>query len=120
MKLEEFKNLQNVNILLTAKDLINHTPRTLLYGYDIYRNTVHTYLDDNLRIITLKYGYKERPTCLFLTNNHEYVPSKRLYPERCDMEFCKLLISLGINLPFTTFNEEFDCEKEGPFFGEIL
>jgi hypothetical protein len=36
--------------------------------------------------------------------NEDFVPDKRLYPARCDFEFCCALKRLGIDLPFTNFN----------------
>lgn len=43
---------------------------------------------------------------LSVKTNYGYVPDKRLYPEACDFEFCRLLKERGISLPFTVFNSE--------------
>ena len=51
-------------------------------------------------------------------SNRDYVPDKRLYPEKCDYHFCKLLKEKGIDLPFTTFSEGFNWD--GPYCGFTL
>jgi hypothetical protein len=55
-----------------------------------------------------------------IRENEDYIPSKRLYPERCDFEFCKLLKETDVNLPFTTFDAKNAEYKKGPYYGEIL
>lgn len=50
-------------------------------------------------------------------DNFGYVPDKRLYPETCDYEFCKLLKEAGVHLPFTSFNSN---RKEEDFYGFTL
>lgn len=92
--------------LYLAKDLQNKTPRTLLYGYTVDRDTWHVYINYEGHIKTVKYaglaGEVEQihPRC-----NKQYVPNKRLYPAKCDYEFCKLLKEAGVHLPFTTFDK---------------
>lgn len=39
-------------------------------------------------------------------SNQDYIPDKRLYPERCDYAFCKLLKRKGLYLPFTAFKDD--------------
>ena len=38
-----------------------------------------------------------------ILENKHYVPKKRLYPAKCDYEFCRLLKEHGVYLPFTTW-----------------
>lgn len=47
----------------------------------------------------------------------DYIPNKRVYPGKCDLEFCGLLMMKGFRIPFT-FYEEPDCT--GDFNGLIL
>ena len=97
--------------------LQDKTPRTLLYGYTLDRETWHVYLDDAGVIHRVVYhpdlmlshqagGFKE---------NAELIPSKRLYPEHCDYEACVLLAKAGVSLPFTTLSEHI---SEKPFHGK--
>lgn len=112
-ELEFVKNTDKIDELISVKDLLNTKDRTLLYGYTCARETFHVYLKNN-EIHTVMYNndysgdYKKPKDMRELTikSNYDYVPDKRLYPEACDYEFCKLLKERGINLPFTTFNEE--------------
>lgn len=115
---EQFNNeavrVQTVGI----DDLDDRTPRTLLFGYDISRATHHAYIDPvDLQIHVLKYvttGPVGSETVLVLSHTHglsggvsrndQFVPDKRLYPESCDLDFCRLLRKHDVSLPFTTFN----------------
>lgn len=92
--------------IITIDDLKDKSERTLLYGYTTDRTTWHVYLLDG-RITLAVYKYNEAPTCI---DNDTWVPStlvpnKRLYPECCDFEFCCLLKSRGVYLPFTTWQD---------------
>ena len=51
-------------------------------------------------------------------SNRDYVADKRLYPERCDFEFCKRLTEKGIRLPFTVWNEKVNLANA--YFGFTL
>lgn len=95
--------------VLTGQDLGNKTPRTLLWGYTTDRYSFHVYLDEHAVIHKVIYLYDDT-LVLHLTesnieSNEGWVPSKRLYPEACDAEFCRLLIERGLQLPFTAYNE---------------
>ena len=87
--------------------------RTLLYGYTCDRRTFHVYIK-GVKIYTVIYdndysGDKIKPKNIkeiSVKSNYDYIPDKRLYPETCDYQFCKLLKKCDINLPFTGFNEE--------------
>lgn len=87
---------------------------TILYGYDVNRNTVHIYWDDlECKIVVFRYDEYEKTSKAdlvdFLTKDH--LPTKRIYPETCDA-FCTKLIQIrlltvnGYGLPFTTYNEK--------------
>lgn len=117
MNRNEFENLSNMekvrNQVIVGEDL---TPflkdRTLLYGYTCDRSTFHCYLKDmSIYTVVYKEDYTdiENPKhkemrVINVTNNRDYVPDKRLYPECCDYQFCKVLKMKGIELLFTAFN----------------
>lgn len=115
--------------VIGVDQLMNRTPRTLLYGYTCERNTWHVYLDGKGQIHRVLYDSHDQPlfhaagpagACL---DNREYVPDKRLYPESCDYEFSKLLLQAGVNLPFTTFDAEYEQRRlaaHAPFAGKTF
>ncbi len=126
MKLEEFKLLTE-NSLINVNDLHNKEDRTLLYGYTMERSTFHVYLKD-MKIHTVVYntdysGDNPKPKNMIeveVISNHDYIPDKRLYPERCDYEFCKLLKGNNVHsLPFTTFDTDRHIDKSD-FYGFTL
>lgn len=102
--------------ILSADDLVNKTPRTLLFGYTVDRVTWHTYFDGR-RIVTVIYDYFVPVRELEVHSDEDYVPNKRLYVECCDYEFCKLLQDRNIHMTFTTPN--FTREPK-VFYGDIL
>ena len=116
---EEYETLTNTQeslYLITAKDLTNKSDRTLLYGYTCERDTWHVYLKDGV-IYTVVYGFKKNPVECEVTCNSQYIPDKRLYPAKCDLEFCRLLKHAGEYLSFTTYMpDETVCE----YWGAIL
>jgi hypothetical protein len=83
--------------------------RTVLLGYTCDRQTWHVYLH-GAYVHLLVYGarggavfrYEKRYRWLAA----ELVPDKRVYPESTDLDFSRLLISRGVELPFTNFNED--------------
>ena len=125
MTLEELKVIENTNNeLVTDSDLYNLNDRTLLYGYTCDRETLHVYLKDGgIHTVIYKlrgfndgvadYDIRE----VNVKSNEDYVQSKRLYPNACDFEFCKLLKARGIYPSFTTFEDEW-AKKD--FYGTIL
>ena len=123
-ELEVINNVDKIDELISAKDLLNTKDRTLLYGYTCARETFHVYLKNN-EIHTVMYnndysGDYTKPKNmreLAIKSNYGYVPDKRLYPEACDYEFCRLLKENGIYLPFTNFNEN---RPEQDFYGYTI
>lgn len=113
MTKQEFGQIGSIeypkNCLIQSSDLINNTPRTLVYGYDKDRNTYHLYLkhdlfyslwyDSALIEIRCEIGVTE-------IDARHCSPNKRVYPEACDFEFAKLLIQKGVYLTYTFFNEK--------------
>lgn len=120
MNKEQYKKLTTIdsNKIIDAYDLTNMEDRTLLYGYTCERNTWHVYLQKN-RIYTVIYKWNEEPEEWEITHNCQYIPDKRLYPECCDYEFCKLLKEKGFSLPFTIWDD--DNKRENTiYYGKTL
>lgn len=105
---------------LSASDLKDTSNRTLLFGYTCDRETWHVYIKDAM-IYTVCY-YAAAPTLeINVTTDHGYVPDKRLYPARCDYEFCCLLRERGVTLPFTTFDaREIKQLNDNGYYGKTL
>lgn len=127
MTQKEFDILEATNKkdeVISAKVLSNTTDRTLLYGYTCARETFHVYLK-NGEIHTVVYGNDYSGTSkqpknireILVSSNYDYIPDKRLYPEACDYEFCKLLKERNISLLFVAYNENRDVRN---FYGFIL
>jgi len=106
------------DVPVSASYLNNKFDRTLLYGYTCDRYTWHVYLKEG-EIHTVMYMDKKDIQEIQVTSNKGYIPDKRLYPERCDFEFCSLLKSLGCSLPFTIW-KELPSNQRRQFYGETL
>ena len=62
---------------------------------------------------------KKKPIYYYKDSKHilsSLVPNKRVYPETCDIDFCHLLISSGINIPFTIFDE---TREQAKYYGKV-
>lgn len=101
---------------------LDDTTRTLLYGYDAYNadlstQTFHVFQHEG-KLHQVRYkpvAFDKGKVVEATAVSHQVgdtlpvedmVPTKRLYPEMCDFEFCKMLIEKGMTLPFTNFNHE--------------
>lgn len=105
---------------MSAKLLENKTPRTLAYGFTTERKTFHAYLAEDGNVVRVIYDndgllidLKTEADGLLMT---ECVPNKRLYPERCDFEFCQLLMTRQVYLPFTVY----EMLAQTPWYGKKL
>jgi len=94
--------------------------RTLLYGYTCERETFHVYLkDQKTYTVVYKTDYSRGAPMpknmrqIEVNSNRDFVPDKRLYPERCDYHFCRALKERGIDLPFTHWSEEIEPNEKG-------
>lgn len=103
--------------LLTSFDLSNQNDRTLLYGYDVDRNTWHIYLYRSQIYAVMYYLQDGEVSEMKVAVNDDYVPNKRLYPERCDFEFCKLLKRYKVSLPFTNWSDGVEAKV---YYGKLL
>ena len=101
--------------------------RTLIYGYTCERRTFHVYLKD-LKIYVVVYDNdyatgKPAPKNMrqiTVTSNRDFVPDKRVYPERSDFYFCKLLRERGVEIPFTTWSDIEPAPNENGYYGFTL
>lgn len=93
--------------LLRVNDFEDRSDRTLMYGYDVDRRTVHVFMLGGV-IYKSVYSYDEGPVPegKVSWNPAELVPDKRAYPESTDYEFARMMIDRGHALPFTTYSEE--------------
>lgn len=104
-----------------ARDLADQTPRTLAYGYTCEKDTFHVYLaKDGIHKVVYRGG---QPSVMLMHKHEregllptECVPDKRLYPEACDFAFCVLLKTRGVELPFTTWNDQ---RVSRPYHGQL-
>lgn len=127
MKHDEFEYLtrtaHELPEFVSVDDLTNKRDRTLLWGYTPDRASHHVYLKDG-EIHILVYNRFDGLEVLRHKSGHEIdvkddglIPSKRLYPEACDAEFCRILKERGFHLPFTTWDDQ---RQEKDFYGEVI
>lgn len=106
---------QPVNLVALLQD---KTDRTLIWGYTPDRHSFHVYLQD-ATIIRLVYPLDGNPDVQvgadFLPDT--LVPSKRVYPDASDGEFCRILQEHGVHIPFTEFRTDRAAKR---FHGQTL
>lgn len=124
MTLPEYDKYKSHDNLIIVQNLKNKSDRTLLYGYTIDRKTVHLYLKDkefhylvyedytNDNVKTFKYTLLGKE----IKYIYNFIPSKRAYPECCDIEFSYLIKKAGYDIPFTGFNELREVKQ---FYGKL-
>lgn len=129
MSTSRFLNADDVSALthiaaplpvIEADELVDRTPRTLIYGYTTDRNTFHIWFDHGM-IHKAIYHIPAHASPVLISFVAGFsivaataVPDKRIYPERCDLEFCTLIRDRGVRLPFTRYTPPTD---PGPFYG---
>lgn len=105
--------------VISVDMLTSKVPRTLMYGYNCDRDTFHLYLDKDGQFHSLYYKHPNdlasHKAAIELAPD-ECVPNKRVYPERCDFEFCTLLRNAGVEIPFTNFTQR----KENDTFAGLV
>lgn len=100
---------------------VGYGDRTLIYGYTCERLTFHAYVKyAELHVVI--FGPDEYVQSGVELEAARMVPDKRVYPQWCDYDFCKLLISKGVSVPFTNFSEPYEGEKAhfAPYYGDTL
>jgi hypothetical protein len=109
MTKDEFQKIKlTVVDMLCGDDLVDKTPRTLLYGAGYYFDHYFTYFDGEDICICGWDSAGDMPTEIHPNTNDCYIPTSCLRPEYCDFAFCQMLLKLGYTLPFT----------EGCWYGE--
>lgn len=123
MNFTEYNSLTVVESLpnmISVDELTDKSDRTLIYGYDLERNTFHLYLLNNLFYLYI-YSFKKETIVSMSAEGIIDVarcnPSKRAYPEACDYEFSKLVIKYGGHISFTTFNTAREYKQ---FYGDLI
>lgn len=92
---------------------------TLIYGYDVNRNTIHVYVKDG-KFFYLSYPYSLDSNSIssFVSNESipisSLIPSKRVYSDRSLTYLIELLNLLGVSVPLNT-NETGTTLKMGTF-----
>ena len=125
----EYEMLEDIETekerVICAEDLgSNMRDRTLMYGYTCARDTFHVYLKNGeIHIVIYDDDYSNRVKKpknmreVKAESNYDFIPDKRLYPECCDYDFCRLLKLKGIHLPFTCWSEN---NEPKDFYGFTL
>ena len=125
----EYEMLEDIEAekerIICAEDLGPYMrDRTLMYGYTCARDTFHVYLKNGeIHIVIYESDYSnrvEKPKNMIeikAESNYDFIPDKRLHPECCDYDFCRLLKLKGIHLPFTCWSEN-NAPKD--FYGFTL
>lgn len=111
--------LELTKTLIKVGDLKNMNDRTLIWGYDLERNSFHVYMKDDT-LFKVVYSYLDILICSVQGESLDVaacIPSKRIYPEASDLEFCEILMKRGQTLPFTTFDEK---REERQYHGLLL
>ena len=121
LKIMEAHHNRNINADSLKPFLKN---RTLIYGCTSEGLIFHVYLKKmQIHSVTYKMDYstkKPRPINMKeikITSNADYIPDKKIYPEKCDFIFCKVLLDHDVDLPLAPF-----CVNNSPkeFYGFTL
>ena len=127
---ESIEALQGWPIIDVA-ELVDKSDRTLLYGYTVERHTHHVYLKDQfihvlIYVSNFDMSDEKIKDVVFynVDKRHHlkripFLPNKRLYPERCDFDFCKVLIEKGLELSFTNYIANNQFMRPTGFYGLI-
>lgn len=121
-ELEILQQIAPEENLIDISMLADRSDRTLLWGYTCARSSWHVYIGyGDIQLYCYEGIERWRKTIFHKELNkfevEEVIPDKRLYPEACDYEFCKLLKSKGAYLPFTIYQEN---RPYSQFYGEVL
>jgi len=109
--------VEEISKMIGINDLEDKSDRTLLFGYTCERITWHVYIKNKEIIVLLYTPHSEKPEILEVFTNQGYVPNKRLYPARCDFDFCKILKEHGVHCTFTTWEENITEKK---YYGKTM
>lgn len=118
-EMNQLRMITPVNDVVNIQHLNNKEPRTLLFGYDTDRTTIHVYIcpiSNEIRTITYGSYTHNMPRFRIIHSNEDYVPTKRIYPHKSDFEFCKLLAERATPMAFANYE---DSEDE-QFYGKTI
>ena len=114
--LEQIRNV-DVDNAIHVSELMDMSPRTLLFGYNTSGNYIHVYLcaEQFLNVVLTDVSnknviYHNRAVSF---NANEMVPSKRAIPQNTDFEFAVLLAKRGADFTYTIVG---DAEQK-QFYG---
>lgn len=111
-------------IVLSVDDVAAGGDRTLIYGYDLERDTIHVYLKDGeIHYVRSRGASGQRGGVADYQHGKTLPasllsPSKRAYPARTDYVAAQRMAALGCDLCFTTF-EEVELPESG-FYGMVV
>ena len=99
---EIVKGLSQSRLMVRFDQLRDPTPRTLVFGYDLYQSTCHVYTNGK-EFVVLRYQGDHEPHTVVRTQSLTalHIPSKRAYPEACDFEMASLLKEAGVEVKGT-------------------
>jgi hypothetical protein len=106
----------------------NYEDRTLLYGYDCDRKTWHLYTSDanvylhiydGVENVTIEHVNLSRAAPRRSELQARIIPNKRLYPERCDFDFCVWAKMEGLHLSFTTHDGSLAELNSLGYYGKV-
>jgi hypothetical protein len=127
-QLRQLREIRLKRSVVRGSDLADRTPRTLVFGHTSGAEIFHCYLggDGAIHVVVYKSKtiYRDVADHQVFYMGHEdgegidptkCVPSKVAYPEACDFEFCVLLKSKGVDVPFPQVSGS--RQYAGPFSG---
>lgn len=107
MKKEELESLREVEAVKPMLPAMDGETRTLLFGYTVERDAHHVYQEEGeLHLVVYKGDVLIQHEAGAALPAENLVPNKRLYPERCNYVFSRMLKTLGFSLPFTNYDDE--------------
>lgn len=104
-------------------DELDGPDRTLAHGYTRANHIWHCYLADGALHVAI-YDHN-RDLVRYVTGTSlpvaDLTPDKRVYPERCDAQFARLMLGRGRRLPYLDFSDEtYEQHSTRRFHGKIV
>ena len=125
---EFLKIPSNASKCITIDNLTDKTDRTLLFGRTTENKIFHVYVKNcQIHIVTYQPKWKHNQ-CeaqdvneIIPNTDEDFIPSHKVYPERSDFEFCKLLKSRNVDIPMLDWiDDAFTlAKKHNPFDNTI-
>ena len=129
MNQSEYDQLKSIAYSIDPTLSVFNVPgpdRTLIYGYDLDRSTVHVYLKNREIHSVLSDGAAGQRGSIMRYEHGEALPtnllrpSKRAYPARTDYAAALRMAQLDCELPFTTFDAgQIELATDG-FYGLVV